>query len=205
MRLKLEPGEQVIVATHPQARSLFWPFLALLLVLLLAGFGSGRITREQDIGWVAQWQPLLQAAVLVVAAVLAVRLFLVPLLRWCSTKYILTSQRLLVRRGWGRRSEREARLSAIYEVNAEQTVLQRMLRSGTLRAEAGPGRSTRLADVPEVDRFRFLVVQAIEELREAASAGPGPQWYGGAGRGDGRGEPDDGNRDAGQDTGFYTG
>jgi hypothetical protein len=205
VQLKLEPGEQVIVATHPQARTLFWPFLALLLVLLAGGFGSGRITREQDIAWVAEWQPLLQAAVLVAAGVLALRLFVVPLLRWCSTRYVLTNRRLLFLRGWGRRSEQETWLAGIYEVQAEQSLLQRMLRSGTLRAKAGPGRSTRLDDVPEVHRFRTLVARAIEELPQpAASAGSGPLHgpavpdASGTGGGTGGGDTEDG-------AGFYTG
>ncbi|MCG2620472.1 PH domain-containing protein [Arthrobacter sp. I2-34] len=206
MQLRLEPGEQVIVATLPQARTLFWPFLALLLVLLAGGFGSGRITRELGVAWVAQWQPFLQAAVLVAAAVLALRLFVVPLLRWSSTRYVLTNRRLLVRRGWGRRSEQETRLSGICEVHAEQSLLQRMLRSGTLRAEAGPGRSTKLVDVPEVYRFRTLVARAIEDLPQpAAAAGTGPLPQGPAladgsdtGLGAGAGDP-------GDDAGFYGG
>ncbi|MFD1212430.1 PH domain-containing protein [Arthrobacter sp. GCM10027362] len=187
MRLKLEPGEQVIVVTHPQARTLFWPFLALLLVLLAGGFCSGRITREQHIAWVAEWQTLLQAAVLVAAGVLALRMFAMPLLRWWSTLYVLTNRRLLVRRGWGRRSEQEARLSAIHEVHLEQTLLQRMLRSGNLRAEAGPGRFAWLQDVPEVHRFRALVARAVEEVPADRSDGPG------------------GGSHPGRDTGFYTG
>ncbi|NKX53378.1 PH domain-containing protein [Arthrobacter mobilis] len=192
MRLKLWPGEQVIVATRPQARSLFWPFLALLLVLLAAGFGAGRLTRGQHIDWVAQWQPVLQAALLAAAVLLALRLFVVPLLRWCSTRYVLTNQRLLVRRGWGRRSEQETPLAGIYAVHAEQSLLQRMLRSGNLRADAGPGRSTRLVDVPEVHRFRTLVARAIEQL-PAAWPGERPQGPDGTGHG------------TAQDTGFYAG
>ncbi|NKX50831.1 PH domain-containing protein [Arthrobacter deserti] len=185
------------MATRPQARTLFWPFVALLLVLLAAGFGSGRITRSQEVDWVAQWQPLLQAAVLAAAGVLSLRLFVVPLLRWCSTRYVLTSRRLLVRRGWGRRSEQETWLSGIHEVRAEQSLLQRMLRSGSLRAEAGPGRSTRPDDVPEVHRSRPLLSRASEELPPAPGYGPEPP--GGPARTEGSG------RDAERDTGFYTG
>ena len=46
MRLKLDPGERVIVITRPQARRLFWPAVAFLLVLAAGGFGAGWLSRE---------------------------------------------------------------------------------------------------------------------------------------------------------------
>ena len=168
MRLKLDPGEQVIVLARPQARRLFWPAVVFLAVLGAAGFGLGWLSRRGLPGWIAEWVPLLRAAVLVVAGALVLRVCLVPLLRWLSTRYLLTSRRLLVRRGWGRRSEQEVPLAGIYALRTEQTLLQRMLRSGSLHADMGYGRFWRLPDVPEVVRFRGLVVRAIEELPRTA-------------------------------------
>lgn len=164
MRLKLDPGERVIVLARPQARRLFWPFMLLLAVLGAAGFGLGWLSRAGLPEWITPWQPVLRAAVLVAAALLVLRACVIPLLRWLSTRYLLTSRRLVVRRGWGRRSEQQVLLAAIYSMRIEQDLLQRILRSGRLDADLGYGRFWRLPDVPEVARFRALVVRAIEDL-----------------------------------------
>ncbi|EMY33219.1 hypothetical protein D477_016030 [Arthrobacter crystallopoietes BAB-32] len=168
MRLKLDPGERVIVRARPQARRLFWPAVVFLAVLGAAGFGLGWLSRAGLPAWIVEWVPLLRAAVLVLAGVLVLRVCLVPLLRWLSTRYLLTNRRLLVRRGWGRRSEQEVLLAGIFALRTEQNLLQRMLRSGNLHADMGYGRFWRLPDVPEVARFRALVVQAIEDLPRTA-------------------------------------
>lgn len=164
MRLKLDPGERVIVLARPQARRLFWPFMLLLVVLGAAGFGLGWLSRAGLPEWITPWQPVLRAAVLVAAALLVLRACVIPLLRWLSTRYLLTSRRLVVRRGWGQRSEQQVLLAAIYSMHIEQDLLQRILRSGRLDADLGYGRFWRLSDVPEVARFRALVVRAIEDL-----------------------------------------
>ena len=164
MRLKLDPGERVIVLARPQARRLFWPFVLFLAVLGAAGFGLGWLSRAGLPEWITPWLPALRAAVLVAAVLLVLRACVVPLLRWLSTRYLLTNRRLIVRRGWGRRSEQQVLLAAVYSVRIEQDLLQRVLRSGRLDADLGYGRFWRLPDVPEVARFRALVVRAIEDL-----------------------------------------
>ena len=168
MRLKLDPGERVIVATRPQARKLSMPVVAALLVLAAGSYVLGNLSRPSPPDWVVEWRPLLLAGLAVTVAALLSRLFLLPLLRWMSTRYLLTSRRLIIRQGVGRRHERQLLLVAIAEVHSEQSIIQRTLRSGNLTVDLGHGRTSTLVDVPEVHRFRSLVVEAIEELPRTA-------------------------------------
>lgn len=168
MRLKLDPGERVIVMTRPQARKLAWPVVGALLVLAAGSYVLGNLSRTNPPAWIAEWRPLLLAGLAVVAAALLSRLFLLPLLRWSSTRYLLTSRRLIIRRGMGRRHERQLLLVTIAELHTEQSLLQRSLHSGNLRIDMGHGRTSLLVDVPEIHKFRSLVVQAIEQLPRTA-------------------------------------
>jgi uncharacterized membrane protein YdbT with pleckstrin-like domain len=168
LRLKLDPGERVIVMTRPQARKLTWPVVAALLVLGAGSYVLGNLSRSNPPDWIVEWHPLLLAGLAVVVAALLSRLFLLPLLRWISTRYLLTSKRLIVRQGMGRRHERQLLLVNIAELHTEQSIIQRTLRSGNLTVDLGHGRTSRIIDVPEVFRFRTLVVEAIEQLPRTA-------------------------------------
>jgi len=168
VRLKLDPGERVIVITRPQARRLFWPAVAFLVVLAAGGFGAGWLSREDLPAWLADWRMPLLLIGLLLAVLLAGKMSVLPLLRWLGTRYLLTNRRLIIRQGWGRRREHQLLLASIFGLATEQNLLQRMLRSGQLRADVGYGRYSVLPDVPEVVRFRSLVVKAIEDLPRTA-------------------------------------
>jgi hypothetical protein len=169
MRLKLAPGERVIVASRKQARGLPGPFIFFLLVLAALFFGLGWLDRNGAAlpSWSAEWVPVLPAAMMVVAGVLILWFSARPLLRWLNTWYILTSRRLIVRR-WSRKQWQENLLVGVYQVHTRQSLLQRLLRSGTLTVDLGYGRSVSFADVPEVERFRGFILSAIEGLPQTA-------------------------------------
>ena len=68
IRLKLAPGERIIVASRPHARQLVWPVVLAVLVCAAAGFVYGYLDRDSLPGQVADWHAYLQAAVVAVAA-----------------------------------------------------------------------------------------------------------------------------------------
>ena len=164
VRLKLAPGERIIVASRPHARQLVWPVILAVVICAAAGFGSGFLDRDAVSDQVADWGMYLQTAVVVVAVALLARFCLPPVLRWAFSRYIVTNRRLIHRQGVLRRRERELALATIFQLEAWQTVTDRMQRSGTLAVDVGYDRVVHYEHVPEVHRFKAIVVAAIDQL-----------------------------------------
>lgn len=164
MRIKLLPGERVVVRTRPNPLPLVGPVVTGFLILAAGGFGLGYLARRELSGSLAGWQPLILMAVLAVVVLLLLRVVVRPLVRWSSNRYVLTSMRLIHRRGAARRTEHQINLSAISQLQTEQGLLQRMVGSGTLVADLGFDRAHAYRDVPQIATFKEYVVQAIGEL-----------------------------------------
>ncbi|WP_341393882.1 PH domain-containing protein [Arthrobacter sp. G119Y2] len=164
VRLNLAPGERIIVASRPHARQLVWPVVLAVLVCAAAGFVYGYLDRDSLPGQVADWHAYLQASVVAVAAVLLARFSLPPVLRWAFARYIVTNRRLIHRQGVLRRRERELALASVFQLEAWQTVTDRMQRSGTLAVDVGYDRVVHYEHVPEVHKFKAIVLAAIGEL-----------------------------------------
>jgi uncharacterized membrane protein YdbT with pleckstrin-like domain len=104
---------------------------------------------------------------LVVAAVaiLAVMLWLiVPVLRWRTTTYELTTRRLRVRSGIVTRRGRDIPLARINDVSFEKGLLDRLLGSGRLVVEsAGEHGQILLNDIPRVELAQATLFRLVEE------------------------------------------
>jgi uncharacterized membrane protein YdbT with pleckstrin-like domain len=104
---------------------------------------------------------------LVVAAIaiLAVMLWLiVPVLRWRTTTYELTTRRLRVRSGIVTRHGRDIPLARINDVSFEKGLLDRLLGSGRLVVEsAGEHGQILLDDIPRVEFTQATVFRLVEE------------------------------------------
>ncbi|HEY3651127.1 MAG TPA: PH domain-containing protein, partial [Streptosporangiaceae bacterium] len=104
---------------------------------------------------------------LVVAAVaiLAVMLWLiVPVLRWRTTTYELTTRRLRVRSGIATRRGRDIPLARINDVSFEKGLLDRLLGSGRLVVEsAGEHGQILLNDIPRVEFTQATLFRLVEE------------------------------------------
>lgn len=197
MRVKLGPGERVIVRTRPDPRRLAGPFLGALVIVAATAFGLGWLSRNnlpgvpgfEPLG--ADLEPLAAGLIAAVGAILLVRIFVRPFLRWLGTRYILTSRRLIRRRGIGRRAEHELALAAIYQLDTDQSLIQRATGGGTLTVDLGRDRTVSYPGVPQVAVFKGFVVEAIAELpltvmfdgvgmeiNPGAGFGsePGPRW-----------------------------
>ncbi|MDQ0734107.1 PH domain-containing protein [Arthrobacter agilis] len=163
MRIRLLPGERVLVRTRPNPLPLVGPVVAGFVLLGAGGFGLGYLTGRPLPG-LADWQPVLALAALAVVVLLLVRITVRPLIRWSGNRYVLTSMRLIHRRGATRRTEHQINLSAISQLQTEQGLLQRLVRSGTLVVDLGFDRTHAYPDVPQVATVKEYVVQAIGEL-----------------------------------------
>jgi membrane protein YdbS with pleckstrin-like domain len=121
------------------------------------------------------WREAAIAAALLLWVALSAR----PLFRWWFTNYVLTTERIVVRRGMIARSGTEIPLEQITNVLFSQSVVERLLRYGdvTLEAAGEQGRSE-LHDIPDPEGFQQEVYEA-RELRNLHFRGSG--HAGGAG------------------------
>jgi membrane protein YdbS with pleckstrin-like domain len=153
----LAADEEVVAHLHPHGLTLFWPVVRFLLVVGAASFGMAAIPAGPQ-------QGLVRMVVLAPAVLLLLLVVLVPLLRWRSTHYVITTHRLLVREGVLSRRGRDLALSRITDVSFRQTLWERVIRSGTISIQSG-GESgpTVLRRVPDCDGAQHLLNHMIEE------------------------------------------
>lgn len=163
----LAPGETPVIAVHPHWKVLVRPVSVAVLIVAVT------LVAEVMIPWggVAPLGPLVLAAV---AVVLLMSWLTVPLLRWRTTTYELTSRRLRMRSGIIARSGKDIPLSRVTDVSFETGILDRILGSGTLVVESpGEHGQVRLTEIPHVEHLQSALFQLVEEERVRATA---PEW-----------------------------
>jgi uncharacterized membrane protein YdbT with pleckstrin-like domain len=147
-----QPPEEVVARLHPHSRVLFWPSVALVAACAAGGyFGSWFELDWQN--WVVRG-----AAVL-----LAVLLWLVPLVIWLGRHYVITTRRVVLRRGFFVRSRQELLHSRGYDLTVRKNAVQTLFRSGDVLINTGLDRPVVLWDVPAAD----LVQATLHDLMEA--------------------------------------
>ncbi len=170
----LADDEEVVRHLHPHWLTVFWPLVAFLVLVGLGSFGAALIPASSN-------QGVYRLAVVVVVLMLAVPLVAVPLLRWRTTHYIITTHRILYRVGILSRTGRDIGLSRITDVSYAQTLWERIINSGTLTIEtAGEGGSTVWTSIPDSDGVQQLLNHMVEEdadRRAQESAGYIGQYY----------------------------
>jgi membrane protein YdbS with pleckstrin-like domain len=176
MRKELLPGEQVIVVTRPQPRTLIFPALVFIVVPALAAYACAWIVKGGPAKLAPiiaketrDWTPWLIGACVALAAWVLLGYCLPRAASWHATRYTLTSQRLIARYGMLRRRDQQVSLPTVRNVVIHQSMLQRVLRSGNISLDTGYPSSTVVPDVPEVATFRNFILDAISELPREAS------------------------------------
>ena len=143
--------ERIIASLRPHGRAMFWPSLLLIAIAFAVAFFTG--------GFAEQWQ---NWAVAAVGAALAILCWLIPLLRWLSRRYIITTRRVVVRGGLVVRSRQELLHSRGYDITVRQGAVQRVVASGDVLINSGLDRPVRLTDVPAA----ALVQSTLHDLAE---------------------------------------
>jgi membrane protein YdbS with pleckstrin-like domain len=145
------PAERVVARVRQHARRMFWPSVALILICgASAYFGSAFE------GWVS-------LAIWCAAVLLAIFLFLLPLGSWLTTRYTVTTRRLIVRQGLFVRERRELLHSRGYTVTLRTSWLQGVFRSGTISVgSADQSMVVWLRDVPRAE----IMTEALHDLIE---------------------------------------
>jgi uncharacterized membrane protein YdbT with pleckstrin-like domain len=158
----LAEGEQPVLILHPHWKTLVGPFLLTFIVV------AGLLVVEVIIpnGKAAAVERL---AVLAAVILMVMMYLMVPLLRWRTTMYELTTKRLQMRTGILARRGRDIPLSRITDVSFSKSLSDRLLGAGRLVVEsAGEHGQVVLTDIPNVERVQALLFQLVETERNHA-------------------------------------
>lgn len=154
----LSDGEEVLHGFRPHWKSLVIPALWTVLVVI----GLALAPRLPS--------GLPRNAAYVVILLGWVVVALVPAMRWWFTLFVLTNERLVLRKGIVARSGVEIPLEVINDVIFSQTIFERLLGFGDLIIEsAGEMGQSRFSNIPDPDAFQAELYRTREDrVRELA-------------------------------------
>ena len=145
--MDLHPGEEVVFEGHPSWRAL----------LAFYAIGLGVALAAAVVLWLISGTGLgILAFVVVLAGVLVV-----GFVRRVATVYMISTQRLWIRRGILSKHVQQTRIDRVQNVNTEQRFIERILRVGTVDFDtAGDG------------RLRLPLRRRLEPFESRGSRGP---------------------------------
>ena len=153
----LTEGESFVLRLHPHWKTLLRPILILIVVVAAALTGLILLSSHRNMG-------IARLVIGVVAVVAIVIWFVVPLLRWRTTTYELTTRRLRLRSGILSRSGRDFPLIRISDVSFSHGLIDRLLGCGRLVVEsAGEHGQLVLNEIPEVEHVQATLFQLVED------------------------------------------
>jgi uncharacterized membrane protein YdbT with pleckstrin-like domain len=155
--MDLHPGEEIVFEGHPSWRSVLRFYIGGVVLVAIAA----------AIGEVASG-----TGIAILAGVVALALVLLfGFLKRLSTRYVITTERLHIRRGILSKATQETRIQRVQNVNTDQSLFERLLQVGTVDFDtAGTDDS----------EFRFVgvadprnVVRAVDRAQRSQSAQTG--------------------------------
>jgi uncharacterized membrane protein YdbT with pleckstrin-like domain len=153
----LAAGEQPVLLLHPHWKTLIRPILVAALVVAVALVAEVLIPSGSAAA-------AARAAVGIVAVLFLMVWLIVPVLRWRTTTYELTTKRLRTRFGIITRKGRDIPLTRINDVSFEKGLLDRVLGAGRLVVEsAGEHGQIVLKDIPDVADVQATLFRLVED------------------------------------------
>ncbi|MEO7062072.1 MAG: PH domain-containing protein [Lapillicoccus sp.] len=153
----LTRDEKVVRSLHPHWLTVLGPSVVGVVLIAAAVFATV-VTPDDAKGNAIQW------ICVALAVLLAIPLVVTPYLRWRTTHYVITTHRVMVRRGILSKAGKDITLSKITDVSFSQTLVDRVLKAGSLSIEsAGDSADEDLHNIPHSDEIQQLVNHLIDE------------------------------------------
>jgi uncharacterized membrane protein YdbT with pleckstrin-like domain len=153
----LSEGERSVLRLHPHWKTILRPVL--LLILVLAALGALVYFRRHVPPAAFFGSGIVAIIVLIGVAI--------PVLRWQTTTYELTTRRLRLRRGILSRSGRDFPLIRISDVSFTHGLIDRLLGCGQLIVEsAGEHGQLVLNEIPRVEMVQATLFQLVEDEQQ---------------------------------------
>jgi uncharacterized membrane protein YdbT with pleckstrin-like domain len=160
----LAEDEHIVLDLHPHWKQLLLPSVLLPVVVGVASYllflvPSGSV--RAPLRW----------AIVAIAVLIVLRFTVWPWVTWQTTHYVLTTRRVVIRRGVLGRTGRDIPLTRVNDVSFHHSLFERMLRCGTLTIEsAGEHGQVVLPEVPRVELVQREVYRCVEaETRRLGS------------------------------------
>ena len=150
----LSDNERVVIHKHPHWKMLVMPVLV-LLVTVGAGAYLASLVSDQS------WHLIAWIVLAAIGAVLVVWFTVVPLIRWRTTHFVVTTQRVLIREGVLSRSGIDIPLTRINSVQFRHSFFQRLLGCGTLVIESASDEPLEFDDIPQVERVHSMLYREL--------------------------------------------
>jgi len=168
----LNDYEELAVDLHPH-----WWYFAEAVFALVVSIVIGIIVLGTDESWL-KWIAL---ALIVASA----GWLLVRYLKWATTNFVITSDRVIFRHGVVAKSGIEIPLERVNSVHFNQSVFERMIGAGDLLIESGAeGGQQRFTDVHNPDKIQNLIhsqMELNEDRMYKKSGATAPQGIAGGG------------------------
>jgi membrane protein YdbS with pleckstrin-like domain len=152
----LSSGEHVVIHKHPHWKMLIFPVFWLLVVVALGTYLAGLVVDQS-------WATIAWIVLTAVGLVLIMWLTLAPLVRWRTTHFIVTSDRVMAREGVFKRTGLDIPLSRINSVRFEHSLLDRVLGCGTLIIESASDEPLEFDDIPSVEKVHSLLYREVND------------------------------------------
>jgi uncharacterized membrane protein YdbT with pleckstrin-like domain len=150
-RKLLNDDEDIVLDLHPH-----WWYLTGPVVAVVAAVVLTTLLRNVDYVWLA---PL-------VLTVLALLWLLVRYVKWRTTNFVLTTDRLIHRTGVIGKHGREIPLERINDLTVNQSIFERIIRAGDVMIESGGERGQAvLSDLPDPFRVQNAIYTEIERAQ----------------------------------------
>ena len=160
----LTKDEHVDMHLHPHWKALFWP--AVVGILLIAAVVAAAVFLPSG------WSPIGLLVIAAVAAVLIVWWSVWPWLKWKTTHYVFTNERIITRQGVFARVGRDIPLNRVNDVSFQHSFFERMLGCGTLTIEsAGERGQVVLDDIPQVEKIQSVLYEIVDADRQKHTFG----------------------------------
>ncbi len=148
----LSEGETVVLDLHQHWKVVFVPILGLLVSLTAAGY-----LLAQDYGSTTNY------VILGIEAAVIIGFFLIPVLRWRTTHFVVTTRRVLIREGVFTRNGIDIPMSRINSVQFRKTFFERLFGVGTLVIESASDEPLEFHDVPGVEQVHALLYKEVAD------------------------------------------
>jgi uncharacterized membrane protein YdbT with pleckstrin-like domain len=156
----LSEGEQFVLRLHPHWKTLVKPFFMVAVIIAAAIAALIMLPPRSSLDAVRDGIGIVVLVAVIVWGV-------VPLLRWRTTSYELTTRRLRLRQGILSRSGRDFPLTRISDVSFSHGLIDRLLGCGNLIVEsAGEHGQLILNQIPQVEQVQATLFQLVGEEQE---------------------------------------
>ncbi|MFP7696824.1 PH domain-containing protein [Trueperella sp. LYQ143] len=154
--------EYVVRHMHEHPKALISNVLGLIVVL--AGMIAALIFLPDSFSPWGHW------AVVILALILIILVFVYPYLQWWTSTYTVTNRRIITRQGIFAKTGHDIPLARISNVSYDLDLIDRIFRCGTLILETSASDPLILKDIPDVERMHVELTELLNDSSAAPTA-----------------------------------